>query len=171
MKQECSKVTTWLQSFFLFIMQAVMETLDKDLPANNNKPEFCYFPNDKGCLTGQRTKSAGTSFNICGLLFINDGAFLFQCQDKMEKATQIIHDHFKKFGLQMHIRSKETKSKTEAVSSPTSLKEATENMENKTLPEDLLLNDGNNNIHFTWKFRYLGAHIMTEMKMMTSKSE
>ena len=25
---------------FLFVKQAVMETLDKDLPANNNKPEF-----------------------------------------------------------------------------------------------------------------------------------
>ena len=28
---------------FLFVMQAVMETLDKDLPANNIKPEFHYF--------------------------------------------------------------------------------------------------------------------------------
>ena len=63
---------------FLFIMQAIMETLDKDLPANNSKPEFQYFPNDKGHLTGQRTKSAGTPFNIFSLLFIDDGAFLFQ---------------------------------------------------------------------------------------------
>ena len=63
---------------FLFIMQAIMETLDKDLPANNSKPEFWYFPNDKGCLTGQRTKSAGTPFNVFSLLFIDDGAFLFQ---------------------------------------------------------------------------------------------
>ena len=63
----------------------------------------------------------------------------------------------------MHVRSKETKSKNEAVYFPSSLKEATENMENKTLPEDLLLNDGNNHIHFTQKFRYLGAHIMTKL--------
>ena len=62
----------------LLIMQAVMETLDKDLPANNNTPEFHYFPNDKGHLTGQRAKSAGTSFRFFGLLFIDDGAFLFQ---------------------------------------------------------------------------------------------
>ena len=46
---------------------------------------------------------------------------------------------------------------------PSSLKEAIMNLENKTLPEDLLLNDGNNNIHFTWKFRYLGAQIMTKL--------
>jgi len=63
----------------------------------------------------------------------------------------------------MHIRSKEAKAKTKAMHFPSSLKEATESMENKTLPEDLLLNDGTNNIHFTWKFRYLGAHIMTKL--------
>ena len=144
-------------------MQAVVETLDKDLPTNNNKPEFHYFPNDKGCLTGQRTKSAGTFFNILGLLFINNGAFLFQSQGEMEKAAQIIHDHFKKFGLQMHVVSKETKSKTEAMYFPSSMNEATENTENKTLPEVHLLKDGNNNIHFTWKFRYGGAHITTKL--------
>ena len=81
----------------------------------------------------------------------------------MEKAAQTIHDHFKRFGLQMHVGSKETNSKTEAMYFPSSLKEATENMENKTLPEVLLLNDGNNHIHFTRKFRYLGAHITTEL--------
>ena len=102
---------------FLFIMQSVMETLDKDLPANNSKPEFRYFPNDKGCLTGQRTKSAGTSFNVFSLLFIDDGA-LFQSQDEMEKAAQTIHDHFKRFGLQMHVGSKETNSKMRPCISP-----------------------------------------------------
>jgi len=81
----------------------------------------------------------------------------------MEKAAQTIHDHFKRFGLQMHVGSKETNSKTEAMYFPSSLKEATENTENKTLPEVLLLNDGNNHIHFTRKFRYLGAHITTEL--------
>jgi len=44
-----------------------------------------------------------------------------------------------------------------------SLKEATESMEIKTLPEDLLLYDGTNNIHFIQKFRYLGVHIMTKL--------
>ena len=39
---------------FLFVMQAVMETLDKDFPANSNKPEFHYFLNDEKCLTGQK---------------------------------------------------------------------------------------------------------------------
>ena len=46
---------------------------------------------------------------------------------------------------------------------PSSLKEATENTENKTLSEDLLLNNGKNHIHITQKFRYLGAHIMTKL--------
>jgi len=32
---------------FLFVMQAVIETLNKDLLSNNNKPEFRYFLNEK----------------------------------------------------------------------------------------------------------------------------
>jgi len=62
----------------------------------------------------------------------------------------------------MHVGS-EARSKTEAMYFPSSLKVATENTENKTLPEYFLLNDGNSNIHFTWKFRYLGAHITTKL--------
>ena len=47
---------------FLFVMQAVIQMLKDALPTN--KPEYRYFPNDKGRLRGQRTKSAGTPFNI-----------------------------------------------------------------------------------------------------------
>jgi len=57
---------------FFFVMQAVIETLEKSLPSNN-KPDFHFFLNDKGHLTGQRTTSAGMSFNILDLLVINDG--------------------------------------------------------------------------------------------------
>jgi len=55
------------------------------------------------------------------------------CWSTMEKAAQIIHDHFnKKFRLQMHVGSNESKSKTEAMMYfPSSLKEAVQNTENK----------------------------------------
>ena len=35
---------------FLFVMQAVIQTLEDALPTN--KPEYRFFPNDKGRLTG-----------------------------------------------------------------------------------------------------------------------
>ena len=82
--------------------------------------EFQYFTNDKGHPTGQRTKSAGTSFNIFSLLFIDYGAFLFQGWEVMKKAAQIIQDHFKKFGLQMYLGLKESKSKIKAMHFPSS---------------------------------------------------
>jgi len=63
----------------------------------------------------------------------------------------------------MHISSSTKASKTEAMYFPPTLKEAVENTKNKTLPEDLSLNEGCNNIHFARKFRYLGAHITPEL--------
>ena len=90
---------------FLFMMQAVMQTLEKSLPS---KLEYRFFPNDKGCLLGQRTQSAGAPFNHFSLLFIDDGAFICKSRKEIEDAAQTIHDHLTKFGLQMHISSSMT---------------------------------------------------------------
>jgi len=138
---------------FLFVMQAVIHRLEDALPTN--KPEYRFFPNDNGRLRGQRTKSAGTPFNIPNLVYFDDGAFIFQTLEDTEKAAQIIFDHFAKFGLKIHAgietekgdKGKETsklntgissKSKTEAMCFPPSLKEA---QDNEAPTEKLLLNE------------------------------
>ena len=56
---------------FLFMMQVVMQTLKKSLLS---KLEYRFFHNDK----------ARTSFNLFSLLFVDNGAFVFQ--SKAEKS-------------------------------------------------------------------------------------
>ena len=105
-----------------------MQTLKKALPS---KLEFkFFFPNDKGHLLGQRMQSAGTLFDLFSLLFKDDGAFVFQSRKDMEDAAQTIHDHFAKFGLQMHIGSSTKRSKREAIYFHPTLKKAVENTKN-----------------------------------------
>jgi hypothetical protein len=148
---------------FLFVMLAVMETLDL---TGTTKPEFRYFPQSdkplkqRGRLLGQPTKSNGSSFNIENLLYVDDGAFLFQSHSDIQTGAQKIHDHFAHFGLQMHVGNASTKSKTEAMFFPTTLQEAESSI---TCPGDLILNNGTNKIHFSKKFRYLGATITPEI--------
>jgi len=138
-------------------MQALMEeTLEPTLLTI--KSEYCYFPNNKGRLTGQRTASNGTPFQLNNLLFVNDGAFIFQNRLDIESGAQIIYSHFDCFGLQIHIGTEDTKSKMEAMVFPPSLIEANESSSTE-LPKDLKLNNNASSIPFTKKFKYLGAFI------------
>ena len=56
---------------------------------------------------------------------MDDRTFLFETMEELTGATQTIYDHFNCFGLQMHVGSKNQKSKTEAMFFPAALKEAT----------------------------------------------
>jgi len=68
----------------------------------------------------------GNPFQVDDLLYIDDGAFLFDTLEELTTASQIIYDHFMKFGLQMHVSTKDQKSKTETIFFPPSLLEAEE---------------------------------------------
>ena len=86
---------------FLFVMQAVMEMLEQTLITT--KPEYCYFPNNKGFLTRQRTASNRTPFQLNNLTFVDDGAFIFQNRSGIKTGAQTIYSHFECFSLQIHI--------------------------------------------------------------------
>jgi hypothetical protein len=58
----------------------------------------------------------------------------------------------------MHLGTANTKSKSEAMYFPPSLKQAREELDNNILPEDISL-PGNKKIHFVNKFKYLGSLI------------
>ena len=139
---------------FLFVMQAVKQTLKNILPAA--KFEYRYFPNDKGHLLRQRTKLADISFHVHSLLFTNDGAFLFQNYEVSEKAAQIMYDHFVKFRLQMHISTKTSKPKQKQCISPF-LKDG---IEQENHPPNLHINQGLNSIPAINK----GAILIPELK-------
>ena len=141
---------------FLFIMQAVIQSNEDILPTN--KPEFRFFPNDKGRLTGQRMKSTGTPFNTPNLLYIDDGAFIFQSLKDTKKASQIIFNHKNNDERKETPKSNigiSSKSKTEAMYFPPSLKEA---QENEAPTKKLLLNDGTNGTPFIKKYLILWCH-------------
>ena len=85
-------------------------------------------------------------------------------------ATQTIYDHFAQFGLQMHVGTRNKKSKTEAMFFPASLKEAT--ILQKDFSTNFLLNNGVNNIQFMDAFKYQGSIItpcLTEDKEIDAR--
>jgi len=94
------------------------------------------------------------------LLYVNDGAFLTELREEAKATAQKIYTHFAHFGLQMNMGSPNKKSKMEAVYFPPSMKEAREQNE---LPPDLKLNNGDNNIHFSSSFKYLGSYITSDL--------
>ena len=115
---------------FLYVMRAAIKTLQSRLTCN--KLNFKYFSIQKkkskvqyGCLSLQPKPKTmkGTSFQVDNLLYIDDGAFLFERLKELATATQIIYDHFTKFGWQMHVGTKIQKSKAKAMFFPPSLLE------------------------------------------------
>ena len=43
------------------------------------------------------------------MLYIDDGAFVFESRTDIEKGITLLSDHFDRFGLEMHIGMKPTK--------------------------------------------------------------
>ena len=89
---------------FLFIMQAFAETLEANWTKwGLQSPEYNYMNKGKlqGRLFNQSTKATGTTFNLFYLLFVDDGAFIFNYKQQLIKVSELIYDHFKKFGLQI----------------------------------------------------------------------
>ena len=151
---------------FLYVMQAAIETLNAKLTCNN--PYFRYFPTQKNAakqlygrlgpqLNPKYSKKNECAFQIDNLLYIDDGSFLLETLDKLKETTQIIHDHFSKFSLQLHVGKRNLKLKTEAMFFPSSLSAATNQIE---LPQIFTINNDENCVHFRGRFKYLGAIIM-----------
>ena len=88
---------------FIYIKQVAMETLTK-LDASRMKPDFRFFPNQKGRLTNQPTTE---SFEMTNVLFIDDMAIICETRKYIKELSQLILDHLKKVGLQKHTGTKQ----------------------------------------------------------------
>ena len=147
---------------FLFVMQAFLETLQLQTPSI----QFAHFPSNKignlssqkGRLLSQNSRAKGTPFTFNSSFYVDDSFFLFQTKQQLEQAIIELDKHFARFGLIMHLGSPNTKSKSEAMFFPSSLKQAKEDFNNNILPQKILLPD-DKNIHFVNKFKYLGTII------------
>ena len=77
-------------------------------------------PRDRGSLTmhAPKTFSKGNLVELFNVLYFYDGALRFKDCDQIAKGVQLIYDHFKRFGLEIHIGKISKLSKTECVFFP-----------------------------------------------------
>ena len=109
---------------FLFMIMAFAETLAiewKDMGLNmlllrtrKNSPR------DSGSRKGKlpKTLSEGVLLELFNVIYVNDDDFAFEDRKQLTLGAQLIFDHFKIFGLEMHIGRGGKSSKTECVFFP-----------------------------------------------------
>ena len=77
-------------------------------------------PQSSGRITShpEKTFSQGILFGIFCMLYVGDGEFAFETRKEMEVGSNLVFNHFRRFGLQMPARSKPKPFKTECVFFP-----------------------------------------------------
>ena len=60
----------------------------------------------------------GVIFNILQILYIDDGAFIFDSRGELIKGVTLINNLLKFFGLEIHVGRDRKKSKTECIFYP-----------------------------------------------------
>ena len=99
---------------FLFSMMAFVKTLeDKWTTLGLSKAQFARkdnSPRSTGQLVSHRpgTFLSGMPFDIFCVLYVDDGAFVFESRTDIKKEITLFSDHFSWFGLEMHIGTKKT---------------------------------------------------------------
>ena len=94
---------------FLFIVMAISETLEKEWTLNGlTKAKFSR--NKNSPLSGgqlishpPRSFDRGSLFELFCMLYVDDGAFVFESRHQLETGIPLLLRHFAKFGLEMHI--------------------------------------------------------------------
>jgi hypothetical protein len=133
---------------FIFIIQAF---IDIYVPTTK-QAEFRFFPKHKNKnnstlnsrLFNQPAQSKRNAFHLNKTFYINDSFFLFDSYPDIEKATPDIFKHFTRFGLIMHTGNERTRSKTVAMSFPSTLNQEQEAKE-ETMPKEPLLHKWHQN--------------------------
>ena len=94
---------------FLFVVMAFAKTLEKEWIGTGlsmiTLQQRSHSPQDIGKLTGHKVKtlSQGNLLFLFYVLSVEDGEFLFEDRLQLELGLSLIHNHFAKFGLEMHI--------------------------------------------------------------------
>jgi len=140
-------------TLFIFVMQAALETL-KDLEQWPEGGNPIFFWNKDGTTVGKNWRiQSGKEFTYSGSCYADDNVFIYDSREALMAGTNIIFDHFLKFGLEMHVGRNGRRSKTEAMYCPPD----SELLLEEDMPEDIDVGGGS--IHFTTKFKYLGTWI------------
>ena len=77
-------------------------------------------PQSSGRITSHpaKTFSQGTLFELFFMIYVDDGAFALETRKEMEVGSNLVFNHFRRFGLQMHVGYKSKLSETECVFFP-----------------------------------------------------
>ena len=166
---------------FLFAMQAVLESMDKVWPSK--KPELHFLSSADGTPTGHISKRDNATktdtmrpIDLYNSLFADDAAFIFLTREDLIEGTKCIIDHFRAFGLEVHLGKHEkngekaTKSKTEFMHFPARKRILTEGKKKATTiyesteadKADITL-ENNRFVSWTDQFKYLGSIIHSSL--------
>jgi hypothetical protein len=111
---------------FLFLMTAFAKTLEvvwkeKEIPILS-----VMMASDDNLINGKIcshtpamfTSKTLTVYEILQCLYVNNGAFPFGTRDDLVKGMELIHHHFSRFGMEMHIGQGTSQSNTECIVFP-----------------------------------------------------
>jgi hypothetical protein len=144
---------------FLCLMLAVSSTLRKICPYRSL--EFGHFPSrlwsKSGRFRNQATKTWGILLTLLQILFVDDSTFIFDTEIDTVSASQLIHGHYARFGILMHVGRNGKKSKTEAIHFPKGIHESPIQLGAKVPMQDVA------NFHYTDGIQYLGSWIRSNL--------
>jgi hypothetical protein len=111
---------------FLLLMSAAAETLEAAWKQAGIKVlTVAHTPANKlntGCVRGHSphmyTSRKLTAYEICQLLYVNDGAFPFPTHDALIKGRALVHSHLARFALKYTLDKLVTPPKPNASSFP-----------------------------------------------------
>lgn len=139
---------------FLIYMQAAIEVIN----AETDHHKLVFLTRDDQVFSGRplRTRKNVVSFEVSCSLFADDGAFLYQSREDLQKGMDLIFKTFRRFGLTCHVGREGAKSKSEAMYFPSP---RSAYQEANTSPLDV---DGGL-VSFTQEFKYLGSIVTSNL--------
>lgn len=141
---------------FLFYIQACLETLS--LPDSITK--LAFQTKADGRMSGRNHRNRGSEFTFDKSCFADDCALLFDSRKDTEVGMPIIHSHFMKFGLRIHVGSNSKKSKTEFMYVP---HDTNDKKRSEAAKRPILVTGEEGLITSTDSFKYLGITITEDL--------
>jgi hypothetical protein len=169
---------------FLFVIQAAVETMEKNWPVDT--PDLEWSPDEfipginsndgqqgrvhhKGSLTHRSLKSKEkVKLKHSRSFYADDGAFFFLSYEDLVTGTKFVYEQFQRFGLEMHLGKRATEpggqdenSKTEAMYFPPS--DQRKNKAPAKMDTYDVGTDGQRYVNFCSSFKYLGTYITPDL--------
>ena len=94
---------------FIFVVMDFDKTLENEWTRTGlnriTLQQHSHLPQDIGNLTGHKVKtfSQGNLLTLFCVIYVDDGASPFEDRLQLESVLSLIHNHFVKLGIDMHI--------------------------------------------------------------------